>query len=72
MAVKTASGLGVTTPSNRDSIATGKKGVVVNVGVSETDGVKVWLGTGDRVGVNVIVGVIVIVGVNVTVGDGGK
>lgn len=72
MAVKSASGFGVTGPSNRASMAIGKNGVRVNVGVSETEGVNVSVGGTVIVGVNVMVGVIVMVGVNEGVGDGGK
>ena len=72
MEVKTASGLGVTSPLNKDSIATGKNGVRVGVGVSETEGVNVIVGGTVIVGVNVMVGVGVIVGVMDGVGDGGK
>lgn len=72
MAVKTASGLGVTSPLNNASMATGKDGVEVPVGVSVTAGVMVRVDVGVMVGVDVMVGVGVIVGINVGVGDGGK
>ncbi len=72
MAVKTASGLGVTSPLNNASIAIGKDGVGVPVGVFETAGVMVGVDVGVIVGVDVMVGVGVIVGINVGVGDGGK
>ena len=72
MAVNKASGFGVTGPANRASMATGKNGVRVNVGVSETDGVNVSVGGTVMVGVNVMVGVSVIVGVSDGVADGGK
>ena len=72
MAVKTASGLGVDCPSNNASIARGKNGVRVSVGVSETEGVKVRVGGTVSVGVNVMVGVSVMVGVKDGVRDGGK
>ena len=71
MAVKTASGFGVTSPVNRDSIATGTKGVIVSVGVSVMEGVFVMVGVNVIVGVNVMVGVSVMVGVNDGVSDGG-
>ena len=71
IAVKTASGLGVTGPANKASIATGKKGVGVKVGVSETKGVGVSEGVNVIVGDKVMVGVRVIVGVSEAVGEGG-
>lgn len=71
MAPNTASGLGVTGPVNKASIALGKNGVVVGEGVSVTDGVLVKVGVVVIVGVSVIVGVNVIVGVMDGVNDGG-
>ncbi len=72
MAVNNASGFGVTGPSNKASMASGKNGVRVRVGVSETEGVNVRVGGTVIDGINVRVGVRVIVGVNEGVGDGGK
>ena len=72
MAVKIASGFGVTGPVKSASIAEGRNGVGVRVGVSETKGVGVSVGVNVIVGVKVIVGVSVIVGVNDGVTDGGK
>ena len=72
MAVKTASGFGVTGPAKSASIAAGKNGVGVNVGVSDTNGVNVIVGGCVIVGVRVMVGVSVMVGVRDGVGEGGN
>ena len=71
-AVKIDSGFGVGSAEKSASIATGRKGVGVRVGVSETSGVIVNVGVRVIVGVNVMVGVSVMVGVRDGVGDGGK
>lgn len=67
-----ASGLGVTILSIWSSIASGRRGVGVIVGVSVTEGVNVIVGDSVMVGVIVIVGVSVMVGVREGVGVGGK
>jgi len=67
-----ALGLGVTSLSNKTSIAGGINGVTVMVAVSVTAGVKVIVGLRVMVGESVIVGLRVVVGVSVIVGDGGK
>ena len=72
MAVKTASGFGVTSPSNNVRIDSGKNGVRVSVGVFDTAGVNVMVGGTVSVGVNVMVGVRVMVGVKDGVSEGGK
>ena len=72
IAVNTESGFGVTGPAKRASMASGRNGVEVNVGVLETSGVTVSVGGTVMVGVNVMVGVSVMVGVNDGVADGGK
>ena len=71
IAPKTASGLGVTGPVNKASMALGKNGVVVGEGVSVTEGVLVNVGVSVIVEVSVIVGVNVMVGVSDGVGEGG-
>ena len=70
--LKTASGLGVTTPLNRASMAGGIYGVDVTVGVSVMDGVFVIVGVNVMVGDKVMVGMSVMVGVSEGVGEGGK
>jgi hypothetical protein len=72
MGLKTESGLGVTDDSNKASIASGRNGVPVEVGVSVINGVSVIVGVREMVGVNVIDGVMVMVCVSVAVGEGGK
>jgi hypothetical protein len=70
--LNTASGLGVTSPLKRASIAGGIFGVVVSVGVSVTEGVSVMVGVSVIVGDNVMDGTGEIVGVRDGVGEGGK
>lgn len=70
--LNTALGFGVTSLSNRASIASGMNGVGVTVGVSVVEGVLVMVGESVIVGESVMVGESVIVGVSDDVGDGGK
>ena len=63
-------GLGVTELVNCVAISLGMKGVLVCVGVSDTDGVFVIVGVRVMVGVSVMVGDSVIVGIRLGVGDG--